>query len=116
MKKLLVDIKLPDVIKPEDLKTIVSNIAKAVPIEEYGDHVVILSGRMPVWAYGALVHHFHPAKAVATFDPRLQGGVVVATHSPDVKVGDVVSVSDARKVAVEPLALTDEKEKVASTG
>lgn len=109
MKKLLVEVKLPDVIKPEDLKKIVK-IVDEVPPEKYGDHVIIISGRMPVWAYGALVHAFHAFKAVGTFDPRLQGGVIVSTHTPELKVGDVVSVADAIKITVEPLA--EEKAKV----
>lgn len=47
-----------------------------------GDGVVI-SGRGPIWLYAALVHHYHPAAWVATFDPRLGGGVVVERHTHD---------------------------------
>jgi len=53
---------------------------------------VIISGRGPVWLYAYLVHEFHPARWVGTFDPRLGGGVVVTSHTPEVKVGDVVKV------------------------
>jgi len=48
---------------------------------------------MPVWAYGTLIHYFHAAKWVATFDPRLKGGVVVATHDAGVPLGAVVPVN-----------------------
>jgi len=54
----------------------------------------VLSGCAPVWAFARLVHHFHPASWVATFDPRLGGGVVVATHVEGVKVGNVVSIPE----------------------
>lgn len=63
MKKILVEVKIPDVIKPEDLAKIVSKVKEMVPVERYADHVVIISGRMPVWAFGALIHLFHPFAA-----------------------------------------------------
>ncbi|WKZ17488.1 MAG: CRISPR-associated ring nuclease Crn3/Csx3 [Candidatus Jettenia sp. CY-1] len=49
---------------------------------------VILSGREPVWFLGRLIHHYHLTIWIATFDPRLGGGVV-ASHAKGVKVGDV---------------------------
>lgn len=51
---------------------------------------VILSGRGPVWLFGNLIHHYHPTAWVATFDPRIGGGVVVASHTRGVKVGEIV--------------------------
>lgn len=110
MKKLLVEVKIPDVISPADITSIIEKVLKAVPIEKYGDHVIVISGRMPVWLYSALTHAFHPTAGVATYDPRLQGGVVVMTHTKGVRVGDVISVADAEKVVVDATAL--EKEKV----
>lgn len=53
---------------------------------------VVISGRGPVWLFAGLVHHYHPAKWVATHDPRLGGAVVVSTHSAEKRVGDVVPV------------------------
>ena len=53
---------------------------------------VILSGRGPVWLFAALCHHYHPTRWVATFDPRLGGGVVIQSHHPGVKVGQVLAV------------------------
>lgn len=52
---------------------------------------VILSGRMPIWGAAMLCHHFHPASWVATYDPRLGGGVVVQSHSPSVQVGALLA-------------------------
>lgn len=53
---------------------------------------VVISGRGPIWLYGFLVHQYHPARFVATFDPRLGGAVVVETHSKDVHIGEVIPV------------------------
>ncbi len=52
---------------------------------------VVISGRGPVWLYAYLTHEYHHAKWVATYDPRL-GAVVVQTHDPAVKAGDVIEV------------------------
>ncbi len=54
-----------------------------------GPHIVLISGRCPVWLYGMVMHAAHATKAIATFDPRLEGYVVVQSHS-DYKVGSVL--------------------------
>ncbi|WP_295673594.1 CRISPR-associated ring nuclease Crn3/Csx3 [uncultured Mucilaginibacter sp.] len=53
---------------------------------------VILSGRGPIWLYGYLIHFYHPAKFVATHDPRFNGAIVVESHTPDIQIGDVVEI------------------------
>ena len=73
-------------ISPVDLRGLEHRVSKASP-----NTGVVISGRGPIWLYSCLAHIFHPASWVAIFDPRLAGGVIVATHSPDVKVGDLVS-------------------------
>lgn len=55
-----------------------------------GQEGVVISGRLPVWAFAALAHALHARPWVATFDPRLGGGVVVASHDPARRVGEVV--------------------------
>jgi len=91
--KMVVDITLSTVIiTPEELRKVLNAVAEAVPAG--GTEGIIISGRLPVWVYGALVHYFHPRPWVATFDPRLGGGVVVMTHVSEVAVGDVVPVGD----------------------
>jgi len=91
--KMVVDITLSTgIITPEELRKVLDAVAEAVPAG--GTEGIIISGRLPVWAYGALVHYFHPRPWVATFDPRLGGGVVVMTHVSEVAVGDVVPVGD----------------------
>lgn len=80
----LVEFELNGPISPEELKNLEVpkvNLKKGV----------VLSGRGPVWLFAFLVHEYHPAKWVGTFDPRL-GAVVVQTHDPTVKVGDVIEV------------------------
>lgn len=85
------------VIAPEELSAFLA----ALPIPAGGQEGVVLSGRMPVWAFAALAHHFHGRPWVATFDPRLAGGVVVFSHTPEKSVGDVVVIDGAKKVDVE---------------
>lgn len=83
------------VAEPGDLK----KLATLLP-EAGGTEGVIISGRLPVWAYGAVVHYFHPRPWVATFDPRLGGGVVVASHTKGVEIGDVVSLDGHSVITV----------------
>ncbi len=71
----LKEIKLPDPVK-----------------EKMSSKCIVLSGRGPIWLYGFMIHHFHPCKAVAVFDPRLNGAVVVESHSNDYKVGDIIRI------------------------
>ena len=57
--------------------------------------MLVVGGRGPVWRYGMAFHQAHgsAASVVATYDPRL-GEVVVASHSPDYRDGDVVADVD----------------------
>jgi len=56
--------------------------------------LVIVEGRAPIWRYGMALHLLHgsPAAAVAFYDPRL-GAVVVATHSKQWQVGQIVDAA-----------------------
>ncbi len=64
----------------------------ALPVIPRGA-LVILEGRAPIWRYGLAFHKLHgsPAAALAVFDPRL-GAVVVATHSPHFREGQVIDL------------------------
>ncbi len=80
----LVHFDLNEPITPDELREIKAprvNAAKGV----------ILSGRGPVWLFCFLAHAYHPTKFVATYDPRL-GGVIVESHDPTYRVGDVLNV------------------------
>ncbi|AET65064.1 CRISPR-associated ring nuclease Crn3/Csx3 [Methanothrix harundinacea] len=56
--------------------------------------LVVVEGKAPIWRYGMALHLLHgsPAAAIAFYDPRL-GAVVVATHSREWAVGDVVDIT-----------------------
>jgi CRISPR-associated Csx3 family protein len=87
-------------IEPRELPALLRAVEAHVPAG--GTEGVVLSGRLPVWAFAALVHFFHPRPWVATFDPRLEGGVVVMSHDPSgPAVGDVVPTDGATTVTVE---------------
>jgi CRISPR-associated protein Csx3 len=87
-------------IEPRELPAFLRAVEAHVPAG--GTEGVVLSGRLPVWAFAALVHLFHPRPWVATFDPRLGGGVVVMSHDPNgPAVGDVVPTGEATVVTVE---------------
>jgi CRISPR-associated protein Csx3 len=73
-------------------------IAPAEPLPPLPDilrrSLVIVEGRAPIWRYGMALHLLHgsPAAAIAFYDPRL-GAVVVASHSQEWQVGQVVDVT-----------------------
>ena len=56
--------------------------------------LVVIEGRAPIWRYGKAFHLLHgsSAGAIAVFDPRL-GAVVVASHHPAWREGDVINVA-----------------------
>ncbi|GAC1464553.1 MAG: hypothetical protein NVS2B14_09970 [Chamaesiphon sp.] len=56
---------------------------------------VVISGRAPVWLYAYLVHELHPTSWIACYDPRM-GAVVVAAHSRQVQIGQVIAVEPPR--------------------
>lgn len=76
--------ELGGVISPEDLRAL-------SPPKVEGSKGVILSGRGPIWLYCFLTHFYHPTKFIATYDPRLEGAVIVETHSRAYKIGSVIS-------------------------
>lgn len=91
---LHIRITTPDgLIVPADLKGL------TIPDNIIWSQGVVIEGKAPTWLYAYLVHACHIAAWVATFDPRLGqnvahsgGGVVVATHSQPVEVGQVLSI------------------------
>ena len=79
----IVEFELSEPLTPEELKSI-----KPPNIVGKG---VVLSGRGPIWLYGFLIHYYHPATFIATYDPRI-GAVIVESHTPKHKVGDVINI------------------------
>lgn len=80
---------LADSITPKDLRDLIPDNAKN---ELFSGKGIILSGKGPIWLYGYLVHYYHATQWVATYDPRLDGAVVVESHVTDVSVGDIIKL------------------------
>lgn len=76
---------------PSEFAEAVGEIIDRLP----GQEPVLLNGRGPVWGYGMLIHAAHPTPAVGCFDPRLGGYVVVATHSDNYGIGDIIPDPEA---------------------
>jgi len=79
----LVSFEIPDILTPEDLSAL-------SPPEVNGAKGVVLSGRGPIWLYCFLTHFYHPTKFIATYDPRLEGAVIVERHSSKYRVGSII--------------------------
>ena len=76
---------------PEEFAEAAASVEKELP----GGKPVLLNGRGPVWGYGMLIHASHPTPVVATYDPRLEGYVVVATHTKDYALGQIIPDPEA---------------------
>jgi CRISPR-associated Csx3 family protein len=76
-------------IRSGDLEKLLTVVGNHVPAE--GEEPVIISGRLPVWVFGALVAFYATKRPwVATFDPRYMEGIVAATSIPTVQLGQHV--------------------------
>ena len=69
-----------------------------------GPEIVLITGRAPIWGYAILCHRAHATPAVAVFDPRLGGYVVVQSHQHGVAVGAILTVSPVTSGADAPEA------------
>lgn len=56
--------------------------------------LVVVEGRAPIWRYGMAQHRLHGSAAGATafYDPKLGGAVVVASHRPEYREGEVIAL------------------------
>ncbi|MCG0275530.1 MAG: CRISPR-associated ring nuclease Crn3/Csx3 [Thermosediminibacteraceae bacterium] len=87
----VVHFKLDEPINPEDL-------AKLNPPKVNCTKGIIISGRGPIWLYCYLVHYYHMTKFVATYDPRFGGAVVVESHIPSFKPGDIIEIGETESM------------------
>jgi len=62
---------------------------------QINSNVVILSGRGPLWLYSYLVHEYHFKRIVATFEPRLNKGIVVISVS-DNDIGKGIDIESGK--------------------
>lgn len=85
-KIVLYSIGVPGLIRPEEPLPPVAEIPRGA--------LVVIEGRAPIGRYGMALHRLHgsPDGALAVYDPRL-GAVIVATHRPDFREGQVVDVT-----------------------
>ncbi|MEM4204917.1 MAG: CRISPR-associated ring nuclease Crn3/Csx3 [Candidatus Methanomethylicaceae archaeon] len=96
MDTVLVEINITrngGILNPSELEELISKLPQAG-----GHEGVIISGRIPVWGYAAIVHHFHPRPWVCTYEPRLGKGVVVMSHTPNYKIGDLIEVPKEKNI------------------
>jgi len=96
MGVVVLNIRTSGLLTPGDVKVLnkyVKNRVRAL-IQQLGTpKVLVLSGRLPIWAYVSLVHEImHTVPAVGIFDPKLQGAVIVVTHNPGFQEGEMLRV------------------------
>ena len=84
---IIVHFELEEPILPEILQNI-------NPPKVNSTKGIILSGRGPIWLYSYLTHHYHPTKFIAIDDPRLGGAVIVESHNPNYKSGEIIKVDN----------------------
>ncbi|MBZ8182643.1 CRISPR-associated ring nuclease Crn3/Csx3 [Oscillatoria salina] len=77
--------KANGIITPADLKGL--KLPRGIDFSQG----IVIEGKAPIWCYGYLVHECHPAAWVGCYDTRL-GAVVVATHTPDINVAQVLKI------------------------
>jgi CRISPR-associated protein Csx3 len=71
-------------------------IVSSVPFPPIpADRGLILSGRMPLWLFTALVRLYDSPDVpwIACYEPRKAGAIVVASHIPTHTVGQIVPVT-----------------------
>ena len=86
------------VMAPEDLQRLSSQIAQALGEEA---RTIILSGRLPVWAFSYLATLAATRGArVATFDPRLQAGVIVWPAEEAGRLLPVTGEEERREIVI----------------
>ena len=89
---VFIHISLSGLIETSEIPKVVKEVKKVEKRKSVVGKPVIISGRLPVWLYVAVADIFHPHRWIATYDPRIGGGVVAVTHDPKTKIGEVIPV------------------------
>lgn len=77
---------------PEIVKEADATMSRLKSEELKGGKLVLLNGRASLAVIATITHHVaHLYGAVAIFDPKLSGYVVVISHDPQFHVGDVLT-------------------------
>ena len=100
VKTAVIEITLTrGLIEPGELSALLGAVGDRVPA---GGTEGLVSGQLPVWAFAALAHLFHPRPWVGRSTRGWGGAVVVMSHDPNgPSVGDVVPTEGATVVTVE---------------
>ena len=78
-----------EILDPEILKT----MNPPDPVDEKFAHLgVIISGKIPLWLCGFLVHFYHPTSWVAIYVPSIECALVIQSHNITVQVGDRIPI------------------------
>lgn len=81
VKKLEFELRRP--LEPSDLPKI--------QLPKIMGQGLVISGRGPIWLYGYLIHHYmHLFQFIAVYDPKIGGAVIIASHHPSFKEGEVI--------------------------
>ena len=81
----ILEIKLERPIEPSELQNI--------KLPEISGEILVITGRSPIWLYCYLVHHYvHLFKVVATYDPKQNGAIIISSHTPKYRVGQILSI------------------------
>ncbi|ADC64683.1 CRISPR-associated protein, Csx3 family [Ferroglobus placidus DSM 10642] len=84
----VLEFELEGPISPQDLP----EIEKMLP-EIRGAHVLVISGRGPIWLYCVILHKYmHMFPAIGVYDPKLEGAVIVVSHTRYADVGTVIPI------------------------
>lgn len=99
MKITLIDVQSTSgILEASRLPEYIAAVEAAIDLDAY-QGIVAIGGRLPVWAYSALLHAVgHPALAAGTFEPRTGSIIITMGHHKDApKVGDSIPAPEPEK-------------------
>lgn len=85
----LIEFELKRNLEPGDLNVI--NLPDPIKLG-FSSKLVVVSGRGPIWLYSFITHRYHIVKALAVYDPRFSGAIIVASHDTRYKEGEIIRV------------------------
>ncbi len=66
---------------------------------------LVISGKLPLWAFAALGRSFAPLREwVGIYELRMKQAIVIHSNSPSVKVGDTIQVNPENDISVDKAA------------
>ena len=90
----VIHIKLPKPINVTEASIVIEGVSALKHIVAKGK-LLVLSGRGPIWMYCMLLHSLlHVVPAIAVFDPKVGGAIVVASHTQEYREGQIVELPE----------------------